>query len=475
MKKILFLLPFTALVMASCSNEDMIQESASVAQNSDQLTIRPIVSNASRGTVANSLDLTEFMVKIYGSFNTTNDRNDPTAWVLPSTQKMTGSGSSWSFPDGVQFWWADQTTTAEFKAWAPVHLTETNNIIADYEVAADIADQEDIIVAYNSGKRNSLKAGVPLNFQHVLSQIVLRAVNKDLAYARVEIAGARIVNVANRNSLTLPATPTTSGVFSWEDYTPWPAAATGSATYGDGVTYSNAQGVVLTDLPESIISPEKGAMLLMPQDLPDVTDLSQAYIAVLARITEMGPDVALKNYEGKYIKADGSGTVPFDTKYPDGAAENNTYEAAKLDLAAGTYDGIAIRIGKKVIYPREGRGNNSQLYAYIAVPITTEWLPGYKYTYTLNFDRNAYGLAAGDQNTDLAYEGGEYPTNDPDIINYPYGIQDTGNIDEHGIEDVQDEPVQPNEPIVDAPVQLIFTTVTVSDWSNAAEETPEMH
>lgn len=484
MKKMMFLMPLAALAMASCSSDIAEQSYNKPAADGGDLIIRPSVQGATRGESFTSSSLDAFKVKIYGAFN--NASADGTAYSLPMTETLTkdADDGSWKFDGETQYWWADNTTLGEFKAWAPSTLSESNNKIT-VEIADEIASQQDVIVAYNSGTRDNFKAGVPLNFQHVLSQVVIKALNQDLSAVRVEVAGVKVVNVANKNTLTLPDASTANGTFSWSSYTPWTDPATyvtpnTPMSYNSGANATNATGAALTDQGASIMAAADGVMLLMPQDLADVTDLSASYLAVLVRITDLGDDVPLKNYEGKLLKAEDGSAIPFDAKSnADGDAD--TYYTGKLNTTDWTYTytpeeaseetTVAIKHGKKVIYPREGRGNNSQLYAYVAVPITTDWQAGYRYTYTLNFAKDAYGIASKAQNDDLAYEGGETENNTDGVVDFPYGVKDLGTVESDGGDQDKpgDDPVEEDKPVVDSPVQLLFTTVTVDTWQDAAE------
>ena len=100
----------------------------------------------------------------------------------------------------------------------------------------------------------------------------------------------------------------------------------------------------------------------------------------------------------------------------------------------------------EVIFPRVGRGTSTNDFGYVYAPSAIKWDAGYKYTYTLNFGADSYGLVDADK-----------ASGEPDTT-YPLGVLD------FGIGGDATQPLTPDEPVVDTPVELFFTTVTVDEW-----------
>lgn len=467
MKKVFFYLPLAALALAACSSDEVVtnvQQNAAI--NGDQLQIAPTVTGTTRATAVTTSNLASFKVRITGNFQ---DGSGEAAAANPiasgSEVVVTKSGGSWTFPANTEYWWADKTTEATFTAWSPADYTTS------VQVAPAIADQKDLVVAYNEGKREDFDAGVPLNFQHVMSQIVVKALNKDAsANFTVKVGGIKIMNAKNKGTLTLPTTSTAAGTFSWDSYDPWGSTANGSANYMNMTTETAnpATGVKqLTAAAQDLADP----LMLMPQTLA-TADLTQAtlsgnYLAILVQVA--GGTVGYRDDEGHYY----NGTVAEANKIPFTAKRNttdaacNTYTKEELaDLAAGnvpatwtagysnpdmddtditTIENVtSIASDIEIIYPRDGFSTKTNQYAYVGVDLGgLTWEPGKKYIYTLNFSKDGIGKSIADQPAD--------GTGD----NFPYGRDMESG-----------EAGQPGQDIIDNPTQLFFT-VTVDEWIDA--------
>jgi len=452
MKKLIYFLPFVALAMASCSNEVLDQQPA-LTQDASALVIRPAVQGLTRGTVTTDANLTVFhatATAATGDFFLEGTDAATATQIASIDGNVQKDGSKWIFNDGKTYWWESKNTEANFKAYAPADISLTA-----FTVAPEIADQKDVIVAYNEGKGGDFTSGVPLNFQHVLSQIVIKALNKDASTFKVEVAGVKLTNIANKGSLTLPEVSTASP-FDWTKYpTVW--TLDGSSVQDKYTAGSNQRGATSgTTLTASAAAITSEPFLLMPQQLTAAADLSDAtnsgtksvtgtYLSVLIRATDLSQSVPEQNVDGKYLLASDGSAIDFDAKSENNLSDFDTYDASKLDATAGTYNSAAIKMVNPVVYPREGYGNNSVQYAYVCVPLDTEWLPGYKYTYTLNFSKDGIGKI------DPNFAGGTSGAN------YPGG---TGGL-------------KPGEEIIDNPIELFFT-VTVDSWTDATPENKDM-
>ena len=400
----MYLLPVAALAMASCSNSDdpIAEVNVPKLATADQLMIRPAMAGASTRVAKaydNAADITSFKLIATGNFLDGSAAGPgDNAYDMSGGIDITGdgSGSVWNFPTEHQYvWWGDATTKATFTAYAP---TNVPNINAEQTISNDLDQQLDYIVAYNEGMKGDFKTGVPLNFQHATSQIVVKAVNKNTSAVTIKVKGTRMVNVISKGTLSLP-TVATNGSFSWDntDYTPW-TLGNATDTYAD--TYDNA--VLLEESNPQVIG---NAQYLLPQQLTAATT---------------------------------------DVEYAAGDTWNKDVTGNAIAFL------IQVNDGTNAIYPvlqEEGATLVSQGYAWAYVPVDTDWQPGRKYTYTINFAEDAYGKVDPNQ--------GDEGTPDPK--------------DKTPNDSTDDEPEQkPGEEVKDSPLRLTFT-VSVEDWTPMAE------
>ena len=412
MKKFMYLIPFAAVALASCSNESIDSQEKRVAlSDAAALNIAPAVQGTTRGTVKTDANLTEFHVEAKG---------DAPFWtVTPAgTAIVTTTGSinynvepnnfeadvklssgKWIIGDGTKdYYWSSKGMSATFTAWAP----STFNVAQSYEVKPNIADQEDLLVAYNAGTGADFTSGVPLNFQHVMSQVIIKALNKDADKLQIEVAGVKLTNIKNTGKLTLPKASTASGTFSWEsaDAPSW-STESGTASYtANGTTAVASNLTTISTLTGSASQLTSEPFLLMPQtqtkadlSVTDPSNITGAYFSVLVRVTQ---------------KSD-----------------------------------------SKQIYPTlnsSSSKNAADYFAYVAIPVDIDWKPGYKYTYTLNFSSTGIGKADPNNAADQPGDG------------YPVG---------------SNEGVDPGDDILDGPVKLYFT-VTVEDWIDGGDSPLDM-
>ena len=463
MKKMMFLAPVAALALAACSSDAVVEQSAQTLANMNgDLVLRPQVGNATRGTVITTSSLKSFDIDIAGSFQQGAEWKSDAATVSSISDVMTGSGSSWTFSnsltEGNKWWWNDNSTEATFQAKAPAGTSLT-----DFEPnRTDASQHKDLITAFNKGKRDDFKTGVPLNFKHALSQIIIQAKNADNGKVKVEVAGIRLKNVANKATLTPPTSSESFGTWS---------APTGSDPYLFGS--SSAKATTSSTLAAAASNVVTGSpMFLIPQQLTE-----NSAISVLVRVTDISKKVAKRTTDGKFVYLE-NGTetaINFNGVYdettktisaPTGEQTANAYLAkdGETELLVKSNVGTSseqwvykVKNGEnfeektlvmvnEVIFPRVGRGNATDDFGYVYAPSAIKWEAGYKYTYTLNFGADSYGLVDSDK------AGDETDTT------YPLGATD------YGVGGEVTEPLTPDEPVVDTPVELFFTTVTVDEW-----------
>ena len=413
MKKLMFWMPLAAIALASCSNDEQVSQVT--RSDVQELTIRPIVGNATRSVTSDAnfttfyleADITSTGGEKFWSQNT--DNSAPTSQTHDGTETSSlrydvtknTTNNRWETMDSKSWYWSSKNASASFKAIYPKAAKDDPIVIAN-----SVTNQNDIIVAYNEGTASSFTNGVPLLFRHVLSQIVIKADNKDADIRQIKVAGVRLHNIANTNSLTLPSAKTTAEDFKWYDettapagYKPWAAAAnnkekytyykkelTGGSVASDGFITLNAGSQDITF---------DGALLLFPQNNGAAESLTDE---------------------------DADGKTYFDI----------LVQVQNLESTATT-------VSDKAIFPKMTAGNIAdQPYAWVAVPVAIDWKPGYKYTYVLHFSKDGIGKTSPDT--------GEGGTDNPGT--------------------------PPGSEIVDNPVPLYFT-VTIDEWNDASTSPEE--
>jgi len=362
----MYLLPFAALAMASCSSSEDVAQN--VQTPSQELKFFTAVQGNTRGVVETTASLSKFNVILNGKFATAADADPTSLVVATNSAEATKNGSSWTLDQN--YFWGDETTVGKFTAYANAGtITAASGMLADVTVAADVDDQKDLLVAYNEGNKTAFAAGVPLHFRHAMSQIVVKASYADETDVQtypltdfpsmsVKVKAIKFFNLKDKGTLTLPTASTASG----QDYTPAWSAHSGSAAFE--VIYDTP--ITLGSTATAIdLSENANPLLLLPQttvaaDDLKATSITGAYMAVLVNIDYVTPQNHVKNYYPKR-----QGAAPAENE--DEATEEN--------------------------------------YAWVAVPVSIEWNGGSKYTYTLNFSNIALGAVAPDTDSALIPDG----------------------------------------------------------------------
>lgn len=255
-------------------------------------------------------------------------------------------GASWT-TDATYYWPGYEL---EFFAYAPqsfnniVKIDNTTKKITGFSPAKAVAKQKDLVISYNKGTKADSDAGVAMNFKHALSQIQVQAKCSN-ANMKVEVLGVKLVNAATEADFAFPevetATDYTLPQNRWSD---WKGANDHSKAY----MIKGNDFVTLTNTAKSIMFGDDNFMLI-PQQLTKWDGASAtngAYLSVLCRIYNQGNN--------------GTGTLVFP-------------QPTSTD-------------------PKDGK------YAFSAVGIDTNWEPGKKYIYTLNFFGNGGGAGQIDPN-----------------------------------------------------------------------------
>lgn len=337
-KTLLFIAVAALATLASCSQDEITGTNPGKSMD-----FRASISKPSRATVATTTSLNAFKVTAF---------KDGEAGNYFTNLPVTKTGGAWSY-DGTYYWPGEKNTQLNFYAYAPTSAIGTVDIkgsaqtITGFTPNATASTQQDLIVAYTKKSSDDCAGGaVNLNFRHALSQIVVQAKCTN-SRIKVVVKGVKIGGIPSTGKFTFPTTVTDDPETGtgdnllpqncWEDVTTSATANYTFATPGAGTT-----GLALTNNPASLMGNTENWMLI-PQQLKawngeGASQKPGAYLAVLCQI------YSIDNESG------------FETLlYPSSTRP-------ETDLVAGGF-------------------------AYSAVPISTNWEPGKKYIYTLEFSR----------------------------------------------------------------------------------------
>lgn len=335
MKKNFLFAAIALAAMSSCSKDEVVD-----VNNGNAIAFRASLDKAtSRSNVTLLSNLNAFNVTAIG-----NDKNYFTN--LPVTSS---DGQNWS--TALTYYWP--SFNLSFFAYAPqefangtVSITNAEKKIKNFSPSQTVADQKDLVVAYNTGNRAGNEGtGVALNFEHALSQIEVKALCGN-PQIKVEVLGVKVVNMATTATFTFPEDVTglnyTLPQNKWADWSGKDEPTKAYMVKGD-------KPLTLTNQAQSIMFGDNNFMLI-PQSLTgwnNNTDKTGAYLSVICRI----------------YNVDGGNEVLL---YP---------------LATNTEN-------------KDGK------YGLSAVSIGTNWEPGKKYTYILTFCGEGSGAGRIDPNPD---------------------------------------------------------------------------
>ena len=361
------------------------------------------------------------------------------------------------------------------------YLNTLNAASIKFRVNDSVNLQKDLLGAYTEqNQADAKKNGVALKFQHALSQICFKAsyetddldgelsdndLAKDFPDLRVTVKEVGIVNAFNYGEVKLPDV-STSGAFN-ENWFEWNTAKL-DRTDAPGAT-DDAKKYTAFGTPNEARNQMYRSILANPVQL-DV----QGQVKVIDNFgTSVGPLLMIPQY------VDAIEVIPENYTQPN--SEKCAYLVAKVNIQRQLWekngDNYDTFKGWYNYYPftgsrlsSNGTGNIDHLkkgdvnpevstnfwtdpkeageitdWAYIAVPVTFDWKPGYKYTYILNFTNLAAGWIA------------------PALADgmYPYGADA--------------EKAGPNDPIIGNTHKPVTFVVTVQEeWQAGTDVTPQL-
>lgn len=309
-------------------------------------------------------------------------------------------------------------------------------------IPTDARAHVDFVVARQQASEQVSQGSAPqatqLNFRHALSQVRVLARNYDPNY-KVEVAGVKLAHLHNVSDFTFPTSDTDANITSaqntsstmarsrWstintsDDQTSPVTAITGGTLHGHYPSF-------MYQLQNSG-SPEQYEPLRLPTEgepsYDDYQDLmgGQSFFVLPQKVTEWS---GTNGEDGAYI-----GILCRISRYTG----VGTPDAQKQD-ASGNW---------AVDYPVADGGQPDVKYAFTAIPVNVDWVPGKSYTYRLTFFA----------------DGGGGGLIDPDPID-PIDPTDP---------EVDPDPGEGGEELYGGPITF---SVTVDEWVNVANDDKNM-
>lgn len=263
MKKQIMFMAMTAMLIASCSSDDVVSTNTGRA-----IDFRTSVGT--RGAETTTANISKFWV-------TAIDEADANYF---SKQEFTKDGEFFT-SSPLYYWPAGKLnfvaySPSETDLGATVTINNTTKTLADFSPAAKIADQKDFVTATATGTKAANETnGVELTFAHQLSQIEIKAKNANTGYV-YKVVGVRI------------GKPVSKGTFTFGTNT-WSLTTTEKTNYA--VEYDTDPRKLAADAATMMGTANDNAMLL-PQQLVAWTPEADkpntnngAYIALKIQIT----------------------------------------------------------------------------------------------------------------------------------------------------------------------------------------------
>lgn len=350
-------------VLGSCSNDDVVDINKG-SGISFRASLDKAVASRATGTIDNVTTLQNLQ-----AFNVTALGNGNNYFTDVPVNRVAGKvGTEPWQPSKIYYW---PTYGLDFYAYAPsditgVSISNTEKTIKNFEPTQDVANQKDLLIARNIGtKDDNDLLGVSLNFKHALSQIDVQAKCSN-PNIKIEVLAVKLANMATKGDFDFPT----------------------------GKTDSGSENVTLPDVD----------LNKQWKNLSDLNDHTKSYVV-------KGTSPVTLNEIPKSLMF---GNAKFMLIPQQLEAWNND------ETKTGAYLSILCRISSlngstsTLLYPQPTTNDNKDgKYAFAAVAINTNWLPGKRYVYTLDFCAPNGGAGRIDPNpTD--------PTNTiPEVDNVP--------------------------------------------------------
>ncbi len=370
MKKSLLFLAAAALTLASCSSDETTAINESVA-NANEISFRAFTNGVTRAAANTKGSKTAFVenddIDVWAAYY---DGSTTMKYFQDDFTMQASGGSLTGFYSGDKHYWPDLTSSKTLTFTAVYGATDAYGNLVKQSAAGTVshtpnataANQTDVLLAQGQATSSTTTADkFVLNFRHALSQIVVKAINSNPSL-KIVITGVRIGYIKTAGTLTYIGGLTTANATLIAQGN-WACTAFSGSTIAKSYKYD--QTVSLTMNGQVTTAQELGSSwtpwILLPQNMTDGA--------------------------GKYTTQNSSGSPSDD---PD---------------LAGSY--IALQME---IYNWNGTAEAGLLKAsqWCYWPITTNWNPGYKYTYTVDAANGGYEPTDNDNDKELDPVLGNY-------------------------------------------------------------------
>lgn len=354
MKKNYWILAAAAVAFAACSNDDTITVNQGI-EEANTINFRSFVENQTRATGITTSSLTSFYV-------TANSGTDIYFGATPV--EFTKDGETTSYRSATKYYWPS-TGKLDFYAFAPAAgtgstITRTDSTEFSVTPAATPADQEDFVYGVvRQQDKTSGGNGVSLNFRHAMSDVIIQLKNTS-SDKKVTVGDVSI-------NYILP-----TGAFAPEFKT---AAGSQSGFCTDGTDISN-----VTDADETGFYIAPGAWSASGTRTGYTqAATTTAYAAGTTTAVALDDDMIL---------------------VPQLLVNPGVYSAATADAV---YNGATITVQLKIQDAQNHYlAGTADAYVTAMWPLTAiTWLPGHKYTYTLDLAGGGYYTTNQDASEDL--------------------------------------------------------------------------
>ena len=366
MKKSLFILATAALVLASCSNDKTVAINETI-NDGNEITFRTLTTRVMRApskVAAKTGFVNDDVLDVWAVYNSAKYFQDD--YVYNSTN---------GFISGTPHYWPSDVATKNV-TFSAVYGATTNAGVATKQSAAGTvahaphtaaASQTDMLFAQHTS--NSKENPVVLNLRHALSQIVVQAKNMN-PNLKISITGVRIGYIDQSGTFTYSGSPTdtrqaaTDGSITTDVTLIAQNNWSNTAATGANANKYDQTGLTATELvgnASDVAHDITGFSnwMLLPQDMKDHTVESTKMVYTTQESGSVSGDPKLTgSYLALYMKI-----------------ENYVNSAVNGEIVA---------------------------YQWCYWPITTDWNPGYKYTYTI--DAASGGYEPQDINNDKVYD-----------------------------------------------------------------------
>lgn len=373
MNKKLFFLAIAALGLAACSNDDVVE-----INQGEAINFRPLVTNVTRATDASFATGTSFKVTAFEAGATSN------AYF---TNEVFTASEGTTFTSTYKHYWPS-AYNLDFYAWQPSTLSATTDNYTGFEITpstTQVSDQIDFVYAVTRGwgkhdtPTHDGTSGVTINFRHAESKVLVQLKNTNdnlkITVGSVTIGNLRGTETFTWNGVTDGTTSTAANL----------ATTDGKYTTGEGtLSYLNGTWTATS-------AQTAAYAVVMGQDniTDDKSTSSARNVFNGNQPTARDLTATAKNHEMILI--------------PQVLNPQTTYSAATpASTFAGAYIQVQIKIQNKANSAYIVGSDGDQNYVTAMWPLTAlTWLPGHKYTYTVDLAGGGYFTTNQDSSDDL--------------------------------------------------------------------------